>query len=747
MSRTYTILMTTMGLNIGGAETHIVELSKELQKQGHRVLVASNGGVYEQELEEAGIRCYHAPMNQRNAGKMLCSLRILEKIIRDEQVDIVHSHARIPGFLVGLLHRRMRFTFVTSAHWVFHTGGGLKYLTNWGQKCVAVSQDIRRYLIENYDIDPQDISVTINGIDTDKFSPAVDASDLKAELGIPAEAPVISYVSRMDEDRALAAAQLIHIGERLAQVAPGLRLLIAGGGNVYDKLKAEAEAVNARLGYPCILMPGSRTDINRVVAAGDLFVGVSRAALEAMAGGKPVVIAGNEGYIGLFGPDKLDLARESNFCCRDCPASDEEKLFTDITRAMALSPAEREQRGLYGRQVIFDEYSVSRMARDTLAAYESAYAENQERQYQVLLSGYYGFHNTGDDAILLSMCRSILQNGDDLHMKVLSNQPQETRLAYGIQAVYRFGLRRLTAAVRECDLLVSGGGSLLQDTTSTRSIMYYLSIILFAKILRKKVMLYANGIGPVSRLRNRKFMRWVLEKADLITLREENSLQELRRIGVKNSRTFVTADPVFTMQGVSQEEARRKLGEQGVPLDRPLVGVSVRNWKDKEAFTQKFAELCDRVARETGRTIVFIVMQNPQDAVISREIQQRMQEPSYLLDGAYTPDEVMGMIGCMEVVLSMRLHTLIFAARQCVPLMGFVYDPKIAYYLETLSMPSAGDVADFSPEAVLPGIQTLMRERETYVKKLETVTAQLEAAARENDRLLIRLLKGEERLG
>ena len=84
------------------------------------------------------------------------------------------------------------------------------------------------------------------------------------------------------------ARQLIQIAEELDREVPGVQLLIAGGGNVFRELKEQAEAVNARMGRTCVVMTGPRTDINQIVAAGDIFVGVSRAALEAMSAGKPV---------------------------------------------------------------------------------------------------------------------------------------------------------------------------------------------------------------------------------------------------------------------------------------------------------------------------------------------------------------------------------------------------------------------------------------------------------------------------
>ena len=262
------ILMATMGLDIGGAETHIVELAKELKAEGHDIVVASNGGVYVPEIVAAGIRHYQVPMHRRDTGCMLRSRKLLKEIIRTERPDVVHAHARIPAFLCGTLQRTMKFPFVTTAHWVFTTKGGLRYLTNWGQRTVAVSDDIKAYLIREYGVPEEHISVTINGIDTEKFSPQTSGQSVVEEFGLDRSRPVVSYVSRMDEDRALVARQLIQIAEELDRAVPGVQLLIAGGGNVFRELKEQAEAVNARMGRTCVVMTGPRTDINQIVAAG-----------------------------------------------------------------------------------------------------------------------------------------------------------------------------------------------------------------------------------------------------------------------------------------------------------------------------------------------------------------------------------------------------------------------------------------------------------------------------------------------
>ena len=344
------ILLALMQLDIGGAETHVVELAKELKRRGLNPIVTSNGGVYVQELENEGIKHYCVPLQNKNPFNMVKSAKLLKKIIIDEKIDVVHSHARIPSFILGKLHKRMHFPFVTTAHWVFNTGYGLKYITEWGEKTVAVSEDIKTYLMDNYHIPESDIRVTINGIDTDRFSPDTDASDIRKEFGLSDKDTVIVYVSRMDESRSLVAKQLISIVPEIG--VPNLKVLIVGGGDDLDNVKALADSVNSGLGKNTVILTGGRTDINKLVAAGDLFIGVSRAALEAMAAGKPVIIAGNEGYIGLFDQSKLSVGIDTNFCCRGCAESSPELILGDIKQFFRMDDNSRSELAQFGRELI-----------------------------------------------------------------------------------------------------------------------------------------------------------------------------------------------------------------------------------------------------------------------------------------------------------------------------------------------------------------------------------------------------------
>ena len=178
------ILMALMSLEIGGAETHVVELAKELNYRGHEILVASNGGAYTKALEAAGIRHVKIPMHRRNLYAMLKSLRQLRQLIQSENPDLVHAHARIPAFLCGILQRSMHFPLLTTAHGVFKVTPILRIMTCWGDRTVAISQDIRSYLMENYQVPSDLIHMTINGIDTELFRPMSPYQTVKQALNL-----------------------------------------------------------------------------------------------------------------------------------------------------------------------------------------------------------------------------------------------------------------------------------------------------------------------------------------------------------------------------------------------------------------------------------------------------------------------------------------------------------------------------------------------------------------------------------
>ena len=194
------------------------------------------------------------------------------------------------------------------------------------------------------------------------------------------------------------------------------------------------------------------------------------------------------------------------------------------------------------------------------------------------------------------------------------------------------------------------------------------------------------------------------------------------------------------MTPIMEEAAEKLLEEAGIPNDKGLIGVSVRNWKNDEDFIEKFAEICDKIYEKFDKNIVFIVMHNPNDTNISNEVMAKMKNKSYILDKNYSPKEIMGMIGEMDLVLSMRLHTLIFATKQRVPIVGFAYDPKINSYLRLLGMPNGGNVSNIDVERTLDEVDEVLSNHEKYVAGLNMKALMLEEKAKLNEKYLENLL-------
>jgi len=726
-----------MRMDIGGAETHILELSKALSRRGYEVTVASNGGVFVPELTAAGVRHVTIPLHRRSLGPLIRSYFALRRLIKQERFDIVHAHARIPSFLCGLIKRRFKFPFVTTAHFTFTTKGLAGKLTNWGEQTIAVAEDLRAYLIEHYGVPTENIFTTVNGIDMERFSPTVSGSRVRAELGICQEAPLVLHVSRLDLAPASVAEQLIDCARVLAEAQPDLHIVIVGGGDQLERLREKAAAVNATIGHTALHITGPRTDISACIAASDVFVGVSRAALEAMSAEKPVVLAGHQGYAGIFDENQLTVSRETNFCYRGLALPTKDALERDINACLAMDTEQRAALGRYGRETVKRYYSVATMTEDTLRAYEAVLALHPKR---ILVSGYYGFQNAGDEAILEAFVQSTQDLPLPTQVTVLSKTPIETAGKYGVQAVYRFRAFAVLRAIRNTDVLVSGGGSLLQDKSSTRSIIYYLAIIRLAKLLGKPVMLYANGIGPVVRPANRRRVRRVVSRADMITLREESSRAELLDMGVKAAELHVTADPIFLLQGADESGAVQALRQAGVPEDRPVIGLSVRTLRTGADFVRQMARFGDRVTEELDCHVVFVAMQRPQDVTVSRAIMAQMIKPATILGSELSPEVLIGACGQMELVVAMRLHTMLFAAKAQTPVIGLVCDPKIAYYLEKLQMPSAGAVEDFDPDRLVEQVKTALAEQKMYRVRLAKAVAEMDEGARENGRYLSELL-------
>lgn len=721
------VLMATMGLDLGGAETHIVELSKELQRQGYHVSVISNGGVYVDELSACGIPHFSAPLNQRSPKALIRSFFALNRTLRSVRPDVVHAHARIPAFLCSILCKFYGIPFVTTAHFNFKTGGGLAAMSRWGCRSIAVSEDLKRYLVENYGLNPNHISVTINGISTEKFSPDADDGTLRGELSLPQDAKVILTVSRMDHNACEAAFKLIAAAPAIHAADPNTRIVVVGSGDALDEIRAAADACNSKLGLPYIICTGGRTDINRFCAMCTVFVGVSRAALEAMSCGKPAVLAGNQGFLGTYTPEKLSDCIKTNFTCRDIPYPAGDAIGREVCALLAMDDAARDEIGAVGRKLIFDSYSVGRMAADAAAVYQEVQYFGRKK-YDYLIGGYYGYHNAGDEALLRAVQQSLLACDPNLRFCVLTRHPEQARDT-SVTPIERFSYFAVRRAIRRSRAMLFGGGTLIQDATSTKSLFYYLWLLRSGERAGLRTMLYANGIGPIYGSFSRRCTAGILNRVDIITLREPGSLELLRELGVTAPHIEVTADEVLT------------LFDDHIPVaSSDYIAVSLRDWHTLSPdFADRMAAALDQISERSGLPVHFIPMQSETDLMLCRTVAKKLHVRNAVCAPASTEQSI-ALISGSTLVIGMRLHALVFAAGAAVPSIGIIYDPKITGFLDHIGIHSAFPCEDIDPAALADAACAMLADRDSIRATLQLRAAELRSAAHRNAELAVGLL-------
>ncbi len=360
----------------------------------------------------------------------------------------------------------------------------------------------------------------------------------------------------------------------------------------------------------------------------------------------------------------------------------------------------------------------------------------------ILMSGYFGFDNSGDDAILKAIVKDLREINKDIDIVVLSNNPAKTEVMYPVKGVDRFNLFQVINAIRNTSILISGGGSLLQDVTSNRSLWYYLAVMSIAKLYRKPVMVYSNGIGPIDKGINRKLTKMVLNWVDIITLRDEGSRKYIETIGVRNKKTYVTADPVFTLEPVDEDIVLNILEKEGIQSSGNLIGISLREWKRAEGLDVKMAKVIDEIIRRYKTKVLLIPMHYPEDLEFCEGVMSFLEEEgAYILKDKYSVEEIMGIISQLDIIVAMRLHSLIYAATQSIPMVGLVYDPKISGILESIGMKYMTNVEDLDIEKLLSDIDYVWNNQKEIRKELGELKEELKNKALRNIKMALEILK------
>lgn len=358
----------------------------------------------------------------------------------------------------------------------------------------------------------------------------------------------------------------------------------------------------------------------------------------------------------------------------------------------------------------------------------------------IIISGYYGLGNSGDEALLKSIVNDLRSIDPDITITALSGNAKLTNRLYGIKTINRFNPIAIINEFRSAKLLLSGGGTLIQDATSTKSLLYYLGIISLAKKMKLKVMLYANGMGPIKNS-NIKRVERVLNEVELITLRENESLGEIKRCNITRPEILVTADPAFNLTPSDEVRAEEILAEYGVDKNEKIVAVSVRECKGcGKEFEQEMAEALDCIASR-GYLPVFIPMQIKADLDISLRIAGKMRAQSRVIDCELPVCDMLAIIGKCSVVCGMRLHMLIFASVMNIPMAGIAYDPKIKGFMEYMNQTAYVQLEDFRGNSFAALTAECVENAQSLKEQLRNDSIPLREKARKNAQLAIKLLK------
>ena len=322
---------------------------------------------------------------------------------------------------------------------------------------------------------------------------------------------------------------------------------------------------------------------------------------------------------------------------------------------------------------------------------------------KIVISGYYGFANAGDEAMLAAIVKALRSTENSVELTVISGNPQVTAAKYGVSSIHRFNPLEIFCSLRSCDLLLSGGGSLLQDVTSKRSLLYYLSILALGQLLGKRVMLFAQGIGPIHSGLLRKLTKFVCSHVDLITVRDQDSLYELRHIGIPPEKVELTADAVFTLPQENREQGRLLLEQQGVPMDRMLIAISVRKWQEDDRYLLELAKAADILSREYAAHVVILPLQYPVDVPACQRLRHFMvhKEACTVLQNNCDTEQFLSLMGNFQLLIGTRLHALIFAAVMERPFVAVSYDPKIDGFVKDINGVTAGSVDNLQAAQVV----------------------------------------------
>lgn len=719
------------GGDSGGAKTHVLSLLQNLNKTITAQLVCFRDGPFAEEARAMGI-----PTMICGGNNIPHLRRELAAYIRQGGYQLIHCHGSRANMIGALLRKPTGLPVVSTVHSDYkldYMGRPFARLTfgainAWALRHldyrIGVSDAMVDLLIDR-GFPPDRFYAIYNGID---FTPAPSQGDRLAYLrGLGADVEensvVVGIAARLNPVKDMST--LIRGFAEGHKSCPRLRLVIAGDGEERQKLEdlAKELGVEKEVTFAGWISGGmdrfySALDVNALTSLSETFpyaltegARFHLATVATAVGGIPYLIDQDvNGY--LFTPgDWQTLGRH--------------------LAALGNGDALRREMGEKLYEKASAKFSIQSTVDTQLHIYEEIIRRHNRPKRDrdgVVICGAYGRGNAGDDAILEAILQEMRSIDPDMPITVLTKDPKATRLTYRVRTAGRMDVGTWKKAMRHAGLYINGGGSLIQDVTSRRSLWFYLHNIQAAHKAGCKVQMYGCGIGPVLREQHRKLAASVLNASvDVITLREPDSLKELQSMGVTKPEILLTADPALTLPAASEDEIDSVLLRAGIPPHGKYLCFALRNWKGFEDKAPLFAQTAKYAYEAYGLTPVFAAVEKHLDPVAGRLAAAGLDIPHYFLDDAGSAGTIIGALSRMQAVVSMRLHALIFAAGQGIPLAGVVYDPKVSAFLRYIGQENFLDLDALTADALKAMIDRMVsspispEEQAAAVQKLRQI--------------------------
>ena len=703
------VLHIISGGDKGGAKTHMFAMLDELTKLAQVTVVCLMEGVFYQEILERDVRTV---LLRQRSRLDLSVCRDIERMVREEGYDIINVHGARANFvamflrrgvigipIVTTVHSDYLLDFDSPAKKLIFTPLNVLALRHIPYK-IAVTDSFRQMLIRR-GFRPGDIRTVYNGMDFDEQVAPASREEFAARFSLPME-PGVKYVGIVARLNVVKGVDVfLSAAAKVLERRKDVRFVIAGDGEEEKTLRAQAKSLGIEdrvhfLGFVQEVYDFYHfIDVNTLTSRSESF---PYSMLEGARMEKPTVAA------DVGGVAKLILDGETGFTF---PREDAEGCAQGILRLLEDPElAKTMGRALYAHASA--NYSNRALAENYLRNYRAFIRKyRREKPYDAVLAGYYGYGNFGDDVVLETLISELRARQEDLELLVLSRSPRATALRFGVDCARRFSPLSLRRAMKKSRALLSGGGSLLTDATSRRSLHYYAGLLVYAKHHGLRTALVSGGVGPLRHSGSRNTVRKALGATDLITLRDQDSLDLVRELGFPEAR--LSADMALLCAAPAGRELDRLAERHGLRRKEYAV-VCLRPWKTASPdFREVLAACCDHIAERYGLHVVLLPVQPDQDLRVARAVAQRMKSRRVTVaEDRGGAAQLHGWIAGAGLCLSMRLHPLICAFSAEVPLLGLTYDKKVTEFLREIGEPEPLDVASLDRQRLTSALDELM---------------------------------------